>query len=79
MRLRRISAWIIVIVLCLASQAVKAQQNSSNVPDITGQWERARDASIPAPAQPPLKAQYLNRICKSEYQTFVVNLELNFK
>src|SRR5499427_7702227 len=40
-----------------------AQQASGNVPDITGSWERARDASIPAQAQPPLKAQYMK-----EYQ-----------
>jgi hypothetical protein len=59
MRLRRISVCIVVIVLCLASQVGRAQQNSSNVPDITGSWERARDASIPPQPQPPLKAQYL--------------------
>jgi hypothetical protein len=32
-----------------------AQQASTNVPDITGSWDRARDPSIPAPPQPPLK------------------------
>src|SRR6185503_7924020 len=38
---------------------VEAQQSSTSIPDITGSWERARDASIPAPPQPPLKPQYL--------------------
>ena len=36
-----------------------AQQSSTGAPDITGSWERARDASIPAQPQPPLKPQYL--------------------
>jgi hypothetical protein len=42
---------------------VRAQQSGSAVPDITGSWERARDSSIPAQSQPPLKAQY-----QKEYQ-----------
>ena len=37
----------------------RAQGSPTNIPDITGSWERARDASIPAQPQPPLKAQYL--------------------
>jgi hypothetical protein len=45
------------------SAIAQAPQGSANVPDITGQWERARDASIPPAPQPPLKAQYLK-----EYQ-----------
>jgi hypothetical protein len=48
--------------MTLAANA-REQQNGSAVPDITGSWERARDASIPAQSQPPLKAQYLK-----EYQ-----------
>ena len=31
----------------------------AQIPDISGSWERARDASIPAAPQPPLKPQYL--------------------
>jgi hypothetical protein len=33
----------------------------TNVPDITGSWERARDNSIPAQGQPPLKPEYLKQ------------------
>jgi len=33
-------------------------RQATTVPDISGSWERARDASIPAQSQPPLKAQY---------------------
>jgi hypothetical protein len=43
----------------LAQAGTNAQQASGNIPDITGSWERARDPSIPAQSQPPLKAQYL--------------------
>jgi hypothetical protein len=39
-----------------------AQQASGNIPDITGSWERARDASIPAQPQPPLKPPYLKEV-----------------
>lgn len=44
-------------------QGSAGAQPAENVPDITGSWERARDASIPAQSQPPLKPQYLK-----EYQ-----------
>ena len=36
-----------------------AWQDARNLFPITGSWERARDASIPPPPQPTLKAQYL--------------------
>jgi len=36
----------------------QAPQTAASIPDITGSWERARDASIPAQPQPPLKPQY---------------------
>ncbi len=49
----------IVCVLALAQVTVRAQQASGTIPDINGSWERARDASIPAQPQPPLKPQYL--------------------
>jgi len=32
---------------------------STNIPDISGSWERARDPSIPPQGQPPLKPQYV--------------------
>jgi hypothetical protein len=52
------------LVLMLAPAIrLSGQTAASNVPDITGSWERARDASIPAASQPPLKPQYLK-----EYQ-----------
>jgi len=54
---------IATFFLVLAPAAVLAAQTAGNVPDITGSWERARDASIPAQAQPPLKPQYMK-----EYQ-----------
>jgi hypothetical protein len=52
---------VIASIVCavLAASPLLAAQSSSTVPDITGSWERARDASIPAPSQPLLKAQYL--------------------
>src|SRR5215468_4591746 len=53
----------IVLMLALAQLNTYARQNSTNIPDITGSWERARDASIPAASQPPLKPQYMK-----EYQ-----------
>jgi len=49
----------ILFVLAFAEMNAQAQQAEANIPDITGSWERARDASIPAQPQPPLKAQYL--------------------
>jgi hypothetical protein len=54
----RLLAWILG-VMAFAPLVAQTQQPSSIVPDITGSWERARDASIPAQPQPPLKAQYL--------------------
>src|SRR5579885_3867571 len=60
MNLKRIA---LVCILGLNAAGAYAWQGSTNVPDITGSWERARDASIPAQPQPPLKPQYLK-----EYQ-----------
>ncbi len=54
--------WLIAMIAGAAGFAqvsARAQQSSAAVPDITGSWERARDASIPAQPQPPLKPQYL--------------------
>ena len=54
--------WLIALIACAAGfvqVSARAQQSSAAVPDITGSWERARDASIPAQPQPPLKPQYL--------------------
>jgi hypothetical protein len=55
---------LIVSMLCAAVIPSRSfAQAGAGVPDITGSWERARDASIPAAPQPPLKAQYVK-----EYQ-----------
>src|SRR5262245_40342258 len=53
--------WFVAFLLCaMASlELSRAQQVQANIPDITGSWERARDASIPAQPQPPLKPEYL--------------------
>ena len=49
-----------IFALALSSTAnAHAPQTAAGIPDITGSWERARDASIPAQSQPPLKPQYL--------------------
>jgi hypothetical protein len=53
-------AWVFAVA------TMHAQQRSDTVPDITGSWERARDASIPAQPQPPLKPQY-----QKEWQALV--------
>jgi hypothetical protein len=63
MRIQRVLR-LITPVLCFATalipMALSAQQTSTAIPDISGSWERARDASIPAgQGQPPLKPQYL--------------------
>jgi len=58
-----IAAGILVLALLPAAYA-QAPQSVAAVPDITGSWERARDASIPAAMQPPLKPQY-----QKEWQT----------
>jgi hypothetical protein len=60
---KKIMFSLAIVALMFAQPAAQAQQTSTNIPDITGSWERARDASIPAQPQPPLKAQYLK-----EYQ-----------
>src|SRR5215471_17067993 len=52
-----------IVALMFGEPAARAQKTATGVPDITGSWERARDASIPAQPQPPLKPQYLK-----EYQ-----------
>jgi hypothetical protein len=61
----RNSKWIAMVasmvwVVAFAPSIARAQQQASaSVPDITGSWERARDASIPAQSQPPLKPEFL--------------------
>jgi len=54
---RLIAAGIVVLALLPAAYA-QGPQPASGIPDITGSWERARDASIPPPMQPPLKPQF---------------------
>ena len=54
--------FLIAVILCAAGFAhttAEAQQATANIPDISGSWERARDASIPPAPQAPLKPQYL--------------------
>jgi hypothetical protein len=63
----RATLWLLIILVC--TQLSAHAQQSANVPDITGSWERARDASIPAAPQPPLKAQYMK-----EYQAKLAKL-----
>src|SRR6516165_327263 len=58
------SCFLVLTILGMTTAATaRAQQNGSAAPDITGSWERARDASIPPQSQPPLKGQY-----QKEYQ-----------
>src|SRR5215470_2104252 len=59
-RRRLSSALLLTVLIACALPLVEAspQQASTNIPDITGSWERARDASIPAAPQAPLKPQY---------------------
>src|SRR5437773_4564564 len=59
MNANRILIVSIVCAIAFAQGSARAQQSSATIPDITGSWERFRDASIPAAPQPPLKAQYL--------------------
>lgn len=54
---RLITAGILVFTILPAAGA-QAPPSVAGVPDITGSWERARDASIPPAVQPPLKPQY---------------------
>src|SRR5215831_19544111 len=51
--------FITSLFCAVLAQMSLAQQAPTNVPDITGSWDRARDPSIPAPPQPPLKPQPL--------------------
>ena len=54
--------WLMALISCIvvfAPAGAQTPQSSSNVPDITGSWERARDPSIPAQPQPPLRPQFL--------------------
>jgi hypothetical protein len=55
---RLVTAGILAFTILPAAWA-QAPQSAAGVPDITGSWERARDASIPPAAQPALKPQYL--------------------
>ena len=60
----RFSPWLIALIVCViafAQVSAQAQQSSAAVPDISGSWERARDASIPNQPPPPLKPQYLKQ------------------
>jgi hypothetical protein len=52
---------ILIAVVAFMRANAMAQQTTTNVPDITGSWERARDNSIPPQPQPPLKPQYLKQ------------------
>jgi hypothetical protein len=52
-----VSLFTAAVFVCFCAPASLPAQSSS-IPDITGSWERARDASIPPAPQPPLKAQY---------------------
>jgi hypothetical protein len=54
---RFITAGVLALALLPEANA-QAPQSVAGVPDITGSWERARDASIPPATQPPLKPQY---------------------
>src|SRR5262245_56844485 len=54
-------AWIVCAMGVLGTVSALGQQPSTAIPDITGSWERARDASIPQQPQPPLKPQYLKQ------------------
>jgi len=49
----------IVWISAFAALPAWAQQSTSAIPDITGSWERGRDATLPVAGQPPLKPQYL--------------------
>jgi hypothetical protein len=56
---RTVGVLLALLALGFSTVDGRAQQTAASVPDITGSWERARDASIPPQPQPPLKAQYL--------------------
>ena len=54
---------LILLIALAASMCANAaaQQSATNIPDITGSWERARDNSIPPQPQPPLRPEYLKQ------------------
>jgi hypothetical protein len=58
-RTARIVALLSSVLAVPQADAPAQRPAAADVPDITGSWERARDPSIPAQPQPPLKAQYL--------------------
>ena len=55
----RLTTSCILALALLPAAYAQAPASAAGVPDITGSWERARDASIPPPAQPALKPQFL--------------------
>src|SRR4051812_39864797 len=63
MTAKRLLLTLFVCAITFPQVAAHAEQGPGNIPDITGSWDRARDASLPAQSQPPLKPQYLK-----EYQ-----------
>src|SRR5688572_20561140 len=54
---KRLFIALFVAFITFAQLAVA--QAPSGIPDITGSWERARDASIPNQSPPPLKPQFM--------------------
>ena len=55
----RLTTSCILALALLPAAYAQAPASAAGVPDITGSWERARDASIPPPSQPALKPQFL--------------------
>jgi hypothetical protein len=53
--LRFTASFVVIIALTQFAPA----QAPSGIPEISGSWERARDASVPAQGQPPLKPQFM--------------------
>jgi hypothetical protein len=49
----------LTVGLALTAATSEAQRPAAAVPDITGSWERARDPSIPAQPQAPMKPAFL--------------------
>jgi len=51
--------FIALFVAFITFSELAVAQAPSGIPDISGSWERAREASIPAQGQPPLKPQFM--------------------